>query len=208
MGVIRLNAISDVYVSPAEFGNWVRDWVRAHNLHYLFARLYFRDEARPRFEVCRELAWADRGLVTRTVRDYSQLYLSVVPLNADVPNINLLAVANTDRLRVNLPVFSARGMKGLGLELACRSRSHGKVYEAIVADLRDRTEAGAWFRQARHKREWFDPDCRYSPGAVLLLEQGVPLSAGGNIVVSRFGAGRKRGTKPAEPAAAPDPARM
>ena len=30
MGVIRLNAISDFYASPAEFGDWVRDWVREH----------------------------------------------------------------------------------------------------------------------------------------------------------------------------------
>jgi hypothetical protein len=63
---------------------------------------------------------------------------------------------------------------------------------------------GAWFRQARHKKERFDPACRYSPGAVLLLEQGLPLSAGGNIVVSRFRAPRKRGTNQAEPSAPAD----
>jgi hypothetical protein len=203
MAVIRLNPISDFYFSPAELGDWVREWVRQHRLHFLFARSHFRDEARPRFEVRRRLAWADRGAVTRAIRDYCFLYLSVAPLRADVANLNLLAVANRDWLRFVLPAFSSRGMTGVGVQVGSDGTNE-QVYQAIAADLRDRTEPGAWFRLARDDRnEDFDPTCRYAPGAAQLLEQGVPLAAGGDMVVARFGTERRLVRGRAEPGAAP-----
>jgi hypothetical protein len=191
MAGLKLNPAIQFYASPAEFGGWVREWVKRFSLHFLFARLFFREEA-PKFVMCQSVAWEEVSAVAEVVRDYSHLYLSVAPLNAAVDNINQLPAANRDQLHVNLPEITRRGLTGISLGSVCEVAESLKVYRAIARDLLARTEEGVWFRLEGCKKQTLDRRFRFAPGAVVLLEHGVPLCGGGRVVVGRLGIGRRR----------------
>jgi hypothetical protein len=186
MGSLRLDRAMQFYASPAEMGTWARDWVRDRGLHYLFARLYFRDNP-PKFEVCLEVPWQEPNAATRAVRNYQVLYLSPDPLNVDVPSINHIPRANPDHLVIWLPQMTNRGLTWCSLGSVSRVEDSLRVYRAIARDVLDRTEEGVWFCQDGRKKLHIEERMRYSPGAARLLEQGIPLCGGGRMVVGRLG---------------------
>jgi hypothetical protein len=197
MAGLKLNSAIQFYASPAELGGWVREWIERFDLHFLFARLFFRDEE-PKFVVCPPVAWEDASAVAEVVRDYSQLYLSVVPLQAKADSINHLPLVNPDHLHVNLPEITPRGLTAISFGSVCRVPNSLKVYRAIARDLLARTEEGVWFRQEGHKKQRLDRGFRFAPGAAALLEHGIPLCGGGRMIVGRLGIGRQRARR-AEP---------
>jgi hypothetical protein len=198
VAAVRLNPMIQFYASPAEVASWVRGWVLDHRLHYVFARLFFRNQP-PKFEVSLEVLWDEPAAVERSVRDYSMLYLSPGLLDADVPSINHLPLANPDQLCVHLPGFTHRGLTDCAVGSISRVEDSLKVYRLIARDVIARTVEGVWFCQEGRKKVHLDDGMRYSPGAALLHEQAVPLCGGGRMVVGRLGQPRKR----ARPSAAP-----
>jgi hypothetical protein len=160
-------------------------------LHYLFARLFHRDDP-PRFETCVEVPWDDSARVTEVVRSYSVLYLSPRRLKGDVPSINHLPTANRDQLHLQLPEVTDHGLTACALGSVSRVAASLQVYRAIARDLLSRTAEGVWFCQEGRKKVHIHEGMRYSPGAALLWEQGIPLYGGGRMVVGRLGPPRSR----------------
>jgi hypothetical protein len=206
MPPVRLNPAIQFFASPAEFGGWVCEWVSRYALHSLFAKSFFRSTP-PKFEARLDVPWDDAGAVAEVIRTHHVLYLSLRPLTAEVANINLLPRANPDQLHINLPGLSDRGLGSLSLGSVSQVAESIKVYRAVARDVLARTAAGVWFRQQGRKKVHLDDRMRYSPGAALLMAQGIPLCGAGRMVVGRLGLPRTQAGRRAEPPAAPDPAR-
>ena len=190
MAGVTLEKAIQVYASPAEFAGWIREWVDRYKLHYLLAGFFFHDEP-PKFMVCQSVAWDDPSAVAQVVRDYSQLYVSVVPLNADVKDINRLAVVNRDRFDITPPELTVRGLTPATFGSVCEVPESLKVYRRIARDLLARSEKGVWFRLEESQEQTLDRRFRFAPGAALLLDQGIPFSGGGRVLVARFGVDRR-----------------
>ncbi len=196
MPTVRLNPAIQFFASPAEFGGWVRDWVHRHGLSYLLGKSFHRSEL-PTFETLTDVDWDDATAVAEVVRSYHALYPSTGPLTTEVPNFNLLARANPDRLDINLPGLSARGLSPLSLGSVSRVEESLKVYRAVARDLLARTESGVWFRREGRKTARRDAEMRSGPRAACLMQQGIPLCGAGQYRVARLGRG-STGIAPSE----------
>jgi hypothetical protein len=188
---VRLNPAIQFYASPAEMATWVGGWVLGHGMHFVFARLFFRNQP-PKFEMCSEVPWDEPAAVERVVRDYSVLYLSTKPIKVDVPSINQLRLANADEFYVNLPEVTNRGVTCCAVGSICGAEDRLTVYRSIARDVLSRTTKGVWFCQEGRKKVHLDASIRYSPGAALLHEQAIPLCGAGRMMVGRLGQPQKR----------------
>ena len=191
MAKVRLNPAISFFASPAEFGGWVREWVNRHGLSYLFARSSLRSEP-PTFEALIEVDWDDAAAVAENVRTYHALLLSTGPLTTEAASFNLLPRANPDRLHINLPRLSDRGLSWLSLGSVIPVEESLEVYRAIARDLLARTESGVWFRRQGKKTARPDAEMRFGPGAATLMQQGIPLCGVGQYRAARLGPARAR----------------
>jgi hypothetical protein len=168
MATIRLDVMIEFFATSDEVAEWALLWLRERHLNNLLVR------RRP-FAVMKGTNWNDIGQVKELLPQFDQLLLGLEPLDSAGRTATEVASLNPDRLDVELPRLTSKGLRAAGIGSVTQDTEALKTWRAVAKDVLDRTKAGMWIVNFSIPAKRLYPKLRYSPGAAAAEDRGVRL---------------------------------